>query len=60
VSKWPRGVHERGLRPLEREADVDERTHGLHAIVVLRMVKEIALTALICGVPVEDIEMGSR
>jgi hypothetical protein len=60
VRQWARCVHQRILCPLERQADIDKRAHGLHAIVVLGMVQEVPLTALVCGVPVEDVEMGSR
>jgi hypothetical protein len=59
VRQWSRGVYEGVLGPLEWQADVDKRTHGLHAIIVLSMVEEVPLTALICRVPVEDVEMGS-
>ena len=45
---------------MEGQADVDEGAHGLHAVLVLSMVEEIALAALVCGVPVEDVKVGFR
>jgi hypothetical protein len=42
---------------LERQTDVDERSNGLDAVVVLRVVEEIALAALVRGMPFEDVEL---
>lgn len=44
-------------RPLEREADVDERRYNLDGVVVLGMVEEVALATLVCRVPIEDVEL---
>lgn len=48
------------MRPLERQADVDEGAHCLHTVVVLGMVEEIALAALVCRVPIENVEVRLR
>lgn len=48
------------MRPLERQADVDEGANSLHAVVVLSMVEEIALAALVRGVPVENVKVRLR
>jgi hypothetical protein len=52
-----RGAHERIGRPLEGKADVDERGQRLDAGVVLRMVEKVPLAALICRMPLEDVEL---
>lgn len=52
-----RGAEQRVLRPLEGQADVDEGAHGLDAIVVLGVVEEVALAALVCGVPFENVKV---
>lgn len=43
--------------PLGWQADVDESRDGLDAIFVLGMVEEESLAPLICGMPLEDIEL---
>jgi hypothetical protein len=44
--------------PLEGEADVYQRAQGLGAGFVLGVVEEVALAALVGGVPVYDVEVG--
>jgi hypothetical protein len=43
---------------LKGKTYVDECSDSLYAIVMLSMVKEESLTALICWVPLEDVELG--
>jgi hypothetical protein len=42
---------------LERKADVDESSHDLDCVVVLGMIEEVALAALVCWMPVENIKL---
>ena len=45
------------LDALEGEADVDEGGDGLDGITVLGVVGKISLTALVFGVPFEDVKL---
>ena len=42
---------------MERQGDVDEGADGLDAIVVLGVVEEVALAALVGGVPFENVKV---
>lgn len=52
----PGRAHEGILGPLAGQANVDEGTDSLDSVVVLGMVEEEALAALICRMPVKDVE----
>ena len=45
------------LCPLERKGYVDEGGYSLHATVMLCMVEEVALTALVGRMPLENVEL---
>lgn len=51
------GTHDGIGRPLERETDVDQSGYDLHCVVMLGMVEEVSLAALVCRMPVEDVEL---
>ena len=53
----PGSVHHGVRCPLERQAYVDEGGDGLDAIVVLSVVEKVSLAALVCGMPLEDVEL---
>lgn len=50
-------AHDRIGRPLKWETDIDKSGYNLNCVVVLCMIEKISLAALVCRVPVEDIEL---
>ena len=42
---------------MERKADIDKSSHNLDCVVMLGMIEEVSLAALVCGMPVENIEL---
>lgn len=43
--------------PLARQSDVDQGSYGLHANIVLGVVKKVAHAAQIGRMPLEDVEL---
>lgn len=43
---------------MERELDIDECSDGLDVVVMLCVIEKVALAALVCDMPFEDVELG--